>query len=70
MVERFQGTPLFLCCYNTMSRNICMLKNVIIFFNIKSLAFIKKSYLLGASNVFLHGKKADISEGNVINCVE
>ena len=52
-----------------------MLKNVIIFFNIKSLAFIKKkkkrkSYHFGAPNVFLHGKRADISQGNVINYVE
>lgn len=47
IVERFQGTPLFLCCDNTLTKNICALNNVIIFFSKKNPAFIKNAIILG-----------------------
>lgn len=49
IVQRFQGTPLFLCCDNTITKNICVLNNnVVIFFSIKSPIFIKNAIIIVA----------------------
>lgn len=64
IVQRFQGTPLFLCCDNTITKNICVLNNnVVIFFSIKSPIFIKNAIIIVA-NIFLY-RKADVSKENV-----